>query len=455
MQERGVQMQAEQLPISAIVRSPLLAIRWQLPDNKTRRVQFRFKSSADYDTAYSHLHRLGLRMSGPSPFPAQSPERASKCKPTPSPTAVAYPEQHPMGATFQGGPSCPPSRLTDISNRPYTALNAPTSLESQIQEAAHTRPSSAATSYARPGEERNPFSSSLAPPVHFAWPDSATSDILGRAYNDLSLSSHKRAMPTIEEVPRTSSERPDTASSMLFNRPDTAEALPPRRELPFPRLSAPLSSGSDTARPSSRPSTGLMGPPPLPARVAGLRPSSSRGAHKEPDLPPLPQPTVISKPAPRLQPMQKAPRTPDQDENAPLRAKTSPYDGVGNLSPLNSSSPFSPLLSQRSSSSTARPMSQPLRSLSSAARNLQPPMSHQGPISTASGATYQNQSAAGTASALDPSSDDSLAAYAMQSEEERRAALNEFVFRHLESDDFLTLVEDMETCWARAAFGMR
>jgi hypothetical protein len=34
MQARGVQMQAEQLPISAIVRCPLLAIRWQLPNKK-------------------------------------------------------------------------------------------------------------------------------------------------------------------------------------------------------------------------------------------------------------------------------------------------------------------------------------------------------------------------------------------------------------------------------------
>lgn len=34
MQGRGVQMQADQLPISAIVRAPLLAIRWQLPSHK-------------------------------------------------------------------------------------------------------------------------------------------------------------------------------------------------------------------------------------------------------------------------------------------------------------------------------------------------------------------------------------------------------------------------------------
>lgn len=36
MQERGVQLKAEQLPVSALVRCPLLAIRWQLPDNKVR-----------------------------------------------------------------------------------------------------------------------------------------------------------------------------------------------------------------------------------------------------------------------------------------------------------------------------------------------------------------------------------------------------------------------------------
>lgn len=34
MQEHGVELKNEQLPISALVRSPLLAIRWQLPDKK-------------------------------------------------------------------------------------------------------------------------------------------------------------------------------------------------------------------------------------------------------------------------------------------------------------------------------------------------------------------------------------------------------------------------------------
>jgi hypothetical protein len=49
----------------------------------------------------------------------------------------------------------------------------------------------------------------------------------------------------------------------------------------------------------------------------------------------------------------------------------------------------------------------------------------------------------------DLGSDESLAAYAMQSEDGRRAALNEFIFRNLENDNFIALLGDVETCWAR------
>ncbi|KAF3006420.1 hypothetical protein E8E13_000756 [Curvularia kusanoi] len=65
MQQRGIELKGEQLPISAIVRCPLLAIRWQLPDQKIRRIQIRFKSDEDYDIVYNRLHRLGLRMMPP------------------------------------------------------------------------------------------------------------------------------------------------------------------------------------------------------------------------------------------------------------------------------------------------------------------------------------------------------------------------------------------------------
>jgi hypothetical protein len=36
MQEHGIELKNEQLPISSLVRCPLLALRWQLPDKKAR-----------------------------------------------------------------------------------------------------------------------------------------------------------------------------------------------------------------------------------------------------------------------------------------------------------------------------------------------------------------------------------------------------------------------------------
>jgi hypothetical protein len=38
MREHGVELKHEQLPISALVRSPLIAFRWQLPDKKVCRL---------------------------------------------------------------------------------------------------------------------------------------------------------------------------------------------------------------------------------------------------------------------------------------------------------------------------------------------------------------------------------------------------------------------------------
>ena len=369
----------------------------------------------------------------------------------PSPTAVAHPElpsrgPHPESLT------CPPSRLAEISSRPSTATKIPTPLQFQPQKVVNIRPFSASTGYVR--EERGTstsFSDPLDPPVYFARPNSATSDVLGRVSNHVSFPSHL-PMPTIEEAPRAFAKRPETP--MIFKRPDSAENLPPRRELPFSRLSEPGSSGSDSVTLSSRPSTGLMGPPPLPAYAGSRRPSSSRGASsKEIELPPLPRPTVVPKTAQAKQAMQQPPRTPNHDQIS-QRAKTSPHDGIENQSPLSSSSPFHTPLSVNRSSPTIMPMPQPLSALSNAAQNLRRVMSHDAPVTPTFVAAHQGSGTSGTRATGEKSDKDTLAAYVTQSEEGRRAALNEFIFRNLENEDFLTLVEDMETAWARAAFGM-
>jgi hypothetical protein len=338
------------------------------------------------------------------------------------------------------GPSCPPSRLTEISNRPFTAVTAPTFIEPQAQEASYIRPASTYNSHADGTLNRKiSFTGPLRPPEYFARPSSATSAIL-----DLSASTYPpndRSLMPIEE------NRPN-----LTIRPDTAEAaLPPRRELPFQRPSMPQSAGSDGSRPSSRPSTGLMGPPPLPQRVADLRPASSRTAIPELELPPLPKPTLSAGAQQQPSWMQQPPRTPNQDQSPPPSSQASPniYEDKENRPPSNSSSSFSPL-------SYKRPTTGPLSSLSDVARNMHHTESHS-PLATppTSSTFHQPHMSAETRGALQLVAGSDLTDYAMQSPEDRRAVLNEFIFKHLEDDNFITLVEDMEACWARVGMGMK
>jgi hypothetical protein len=358
-----------------------------------------------------------------------------------SSTSSSFPDRNTQAA----GPSCPPSRLTEISNRPYTAVTAPTFVESQVQEAAHARPLSAYTGHSDSTRSTaTSFSGPLKPPEYFTRPDSATSTILDLPSVASAYSSYDQPFTTIEN---NSTDRPETA--LLFNRPDTAEAaLPPRRELPFPRSSVPRSAGSDTARPS----TGTMGPPPLPARVASLRPASSRATNQQTELPPLPKPTVIGSAQQPPSWMQQAPRTPKQDQPMP---QSNNYDDQENRPVSNSSSSSSPLSYKRATTNIS-PYARPLSILSTSSQNrrgTEPQNSLFTPPTLI--ADRQTRDSTETGLVLDATTDNDLAVYAMQSEEGRRAALNEFIFKHLEDNHFLTLLEDMETCWARSGLGMK
>jgi len=366
--------------------------------------------------------------------------------------------------------SYPPARLTEMSNRPYTATNAPTSIESQVQEAARARPSSAYTGYSNTTRDRmSSFSGPLRPPEYFARPDSATSQILDLPSATQAYAQHDRPFETVEHPPSSLSDRPESA--MLYNHPDTSESnLPPRRELPFARTSTPRSAGSDTNRPGSRPSSVMMGPPPLPARVSSLRPPSNRAANPEVELPPLPKPTIISTAQQQPSWMQQPPRTPNQDQVTPPSAQPMIYEDQENRPMTSSSQSSSPLSYKRSSTSmlpSPRPLtdlgsatqnrrhteSQPLSDLGSAAQNRRRTES-QSPHSTPP-TSEQFHLPVEKSHAQNPVASDSLAAYAMQSPDGRRAALNEFLFKQLQSDSFITLLEDMEACWARAGMGGR
>lgn len=349
---------------------------------------------------------------------------------------------HNLTSTYQ------PSRFTEASNRPHSAVTASTSIESHLQETPHARPVSAYTTFGSSSSSTSAsFSDPLKPPEYFARPDSATSSVLNLPSTTSALG---------EQSSTTFHERPETA--ILYDRPDTAEAaLPPRRELPFTRFSAPHSSGSDSAQPSSRPSTSLMGPPPLPARVANLRPSSSRTASQDTELPPLPKPTVLDTAQQQPSWMQQPPRTPNQDHIATQGAPTPTLEEQENRpysNPSPGSSGSSPLSFNRPSSSMLSP-NRPINGLSSDAQHQRRSTSLS-PLSTpttmASPSTEKGFAPDGSTVAA---AVDNLAAYAMQPAEGRRAALNEFIFQHLEDENFITLLEDVETCWARTGLGMK
>lgn len=302
--------------------------------------------------------------------------------------------------TEAGGPSCSPSKLAELHSRPYTATSAPTALESHIQEHAHMRPTSA---FAGPGNEGHssfPPLKSFTPPTYLQRPDSASPI---KEYPQSSAFPSAGRLPTSEDDSRGRTMSPDTST------------LPPRRELPFQRSSLPRSSGSDTVRPSSRPSTGLMGPPPLPARVAVLRPSSAQASFQGSELPPLPQPTVIENTR------QRSPRTTTSDAGAFARASSA-------------------IVEEADIPSSSSPLARGKSPVTSSSNRL------------ASDDTRRDHVPVNFASTTKHS--DMLSSYAMQSDDRRREALNEFILRHLDSNDFITLVEDMETCWARIALGM-
>ncbi|KAH6633429.1 hypothetical protein C7974DRAFT_423772 [Boeremia exigua] len=433
MHQRGVELKGDQLPISAIVRCPLIAIRWQLPNKKVRRLQMRFRSNEDFDIAYNHLHQLGLRMMPPQ---SQSKDRVSIPKPEQSRVVARPPVSLSRLDAEHTGPSCPPSRLSEVSSRPYTALSAPTALESQIQESVQARPSSAFT---------NPsfLSSNLIPPMYFPRPDSASV-----VSPDSSLISAPRdgVVTTVENHgAAATTSRPETA--LLYERPDTAE-LPPRRELPFPRDFLPTSSGSDNNRPRSRPSTGFMGPPPLPSRVSDLRPSSARAVSLDSDLPPLRQPTMIPDTA-KKPPVEQRPHTPrpySRGHSKPAQA-TAMYEDQQDIS-QNSLSPQAYSTPATSSPSATRPFT-PVNSGAQNQRSFTSPNA----FVSSSASKSKDQISHTLDSFLSGDAERTLNAYAMQNDDGRRAALDKFIFNSLDSNDFLTLVEDMEVNWARIGLG--
>lgn len=260
-------------------------------------------------------------------------------------------------------------------------------------------------------------------------------------------------MRSPEMTPEFTYERPGTA--LLYDTPGTAEALlPPRRELPFARTSLTLSSGSD--RPSSRPSTALMGPPPLPARVSSLRPHSSRVPDQMNELPELPKPTVLDSPMQQPSWMQQA-ATPFSHDKASSHHSQAEVQKDKENRPISGTNLASSPLSGKHASPFTNHLVRPLGSLNDTTNNTRRPDSRSSMSTPPTSDIHQYHTAPENSPATSSSkhASDDLAKYLMQSTEGRRAALNEFIFQCLEDENFIALVEDMETCYSRIGVNMK
>ncbi|KAF2798469.1 hypothetical protein K505DRAFT_414330 [Melanomma pulvis-pyrius CBS 109.77] len=448
MHQHRVAIRSEQLPISAIAKCPLLAIRWNInneKDNtlKTHRVQLKFESGEEYEIAYNHLRLLGLRISQQQQ-PPQPPSTANSTSSLTSPINVR-----------SSIPSFPPSQLADIPNPSCTAgfvsLQPVAMLSSsgtQSQETSAIRPASAYTvSHSDP----------LIPPEYFSRPASSSSiltlpssntavAIPGRpTFSNLSLPSsstattkrdHRTESSTIKENTTASASRP--GSAMLYVGPDTSDiVIPPRRELPFGRSTSPKSSDSDKSLSATRALSSTMGPPSLPsAKRTVRRPTSGRSEALA--MPPLPQPTII-----------------EGTENQ-MHVGTSPGRSLSRGSDRSLLSQSSILEKTKIKAATPRSLGRTphLGEINGATQNSQRLQPQDVSTLPASDTFYQDRVASELYNTVAANGNDGLAAYAIQSEEGRKTALNDFMMQHIDDENFVTLVQDVSTCWSRIGLGL-
>jgi hypothetical protein len=211
----------------------------------------------------------------------------------------------------------------------------------------------------------------------------------------------------------------------------------------------PLSSGSDSVCPQSRPSTGMMGPPPLPARVSDLRPGSARTTSLDSDLPPLRQPTIVGDAVRPVSPMQHRPHTPisPREEHARRAHAATVYEDQPQSLPA-SSSPHT-----YTSSTPTIPIETRQPSVIGSATQSRPQSIPAGVFASPPASENRARTGSNFTSTLLNGSEDALKAYATQSDDRRELALNDFFFKALQDDNFMTLVQDVEKSYARIGLG--
>ncbi|KAF2116268.1 hypothetical protein BDV96DRAFT_631393 [Lophiotrema nucula] len=438
MRAHNATVTADQLPISALAKSPLVGIRYNLPGGMARRYQLKFASVEHYDSALDFLLRIDLHI-------GQS-NQAQGVANSHRPKSSAVHEQSASNLHSS-------STLESWSNRPSTAivnsqLHVERSTSSIVQENTDTarRPftvESAISSTNGTSSTILPFEQSstqraLTLPSRFTTqedqvgrPSSAYSDLVNRERHPQPGSRVSSSDPL---NPPEWFDRPATSSPLAIvpersfgaeSRHATPEhppgkkiELPPRRELPFTRPgTARPSSRSSIPPPSQRPGTTMAAPTLLPPTTYGRSSSNTRSTIDPMDLDPLPEPTFIENAAKPIRPTSAS----SASKAAQSRRPPTPRN-----------------------SSQANPQEHTTRRSSS----IQPPpnFTHADSAEDRIFAELSGNASGAQSKGLD--------AYAMHSADGRKVILNDFMLQHIDDDNFVTLCEDMSACWATIGLGL-
>ncbi|KAI9714160.1 MAG: hypothetical protein M1812_006488 [Candelaria pacifica] len=321
------QLQTFQLPISTIVQSPCIAIRYKTEKGQIHRFQLRCTAEADYNTAIDILKHAGLTLK------EAVPQRS---------TAVALGRPiRPASSSSQARPSSSASQTRLVTSRGTHA--AISSLEAsqdhhnieatdprfdvpgyrQFSNAAYSnKPSRSMTTYGPVAEPRRTLSTTFglsasrhqyafagvqegSPPFPSAYSSSSAHKIQSdrlteRPYSSSGLSQGTTAYRANSSMPPPT-ERPETPitlyhlghaetedslrpESSIVQRPATApmsqgetltQLLPPKRELPFGKSLSKPASGSTNSKVTLRSSILDMPPLPTPTIVSNAKTAST------------------------------------------------------------------------------------------------------------------------------------------------------------------------------------
>ncbi|KAF1997366.1 hypothetical protein P154DRAFT_283085 [Amniculicola lignicola CBS 123094] len=389
----GVELPKERLPIAAITRAPIFfAFRYTLPSHKIRRMQCRFTSEVDFRTVVRHMEKLGLSMTE-HVVPGSSALPVNRHQPRASSPLAKFSEvpTRPQTAVITAtSMAAPPRPSTAIG--PCTSVYRSTTVPSgNFIQANDPTPPSTASSHSPSSESPGNLPDMLLPPER--WQRPAPMSSLPYIPEHAVASSMRSFSPSMEDNPISST-------------------LPPRRELLFNR---PLSSASnDDAKSLQRTSGDFTASRLTVPRMPTIdqTPTQSFSLAQRLDLPVLPKPTLLEHSAARA-----------QAASSSIPINSSRTNSVAGTKPFDST--HSGTLNRDVSLSS----SEVLQNVSE--DRLVPQLLDAGPGSKA----------------------ENLIAYAALSARERTAILDDF-FANIVSNDFLVLVEDVETNWARVALGL-